>query len=47
MSLYGQDSSLSSVRSSSLSHVGAPIATTVSYFNTCAFSMYCFTWILL
>lgn len=33
MSLYGQDSSLSGVRSSSLSRVGAPIVTTVSYFN--------------
>lgn len=43
MSLYGQDSSLSGVRSSSLSRVGAPIVTTVSYFNTCTFSMYCFT----
>jgi hypothetical protein len=47
MSLYGQDSSLSGVRSSTLGRVGAPIVTTVSYFNhmhfffggTCIFSM--------
>ena len=33
MSLYGQDSSLSGVRSSALGRVGAPIVTTVSYIN--------------
>lgn len=32
MSLYGQDSSLSGVRSSALGRVGAPIVTTVSYY---------------
>jgi hypothetical protein len=32
-SIYGQDSSLSGVRSSTLGRVGAPIVTTVSYFN--------------
>lgn len=32
-SLYGQDSSLSGRRSSSLSRAGAPIVTTVSCFN--------------
>jgi hypothetical protein len=47
-SIYGQDSSLSGVRSSTLGRVGAPIVTTVSYFNhlhvfffggTCIFSL--------
>lgn len=33
MSLYGQESSLSGVRSSTLGRVGAPIVTTVSYIN--------------
>lgn len=33
MSLYGQDASHSNIRSSALSRVGAPIVTTVSYFN--------------
>lgn len=33
MSLYGQDSSHSGVRSSALGRVGAPIVTTVSYIN--------------
>lgn len=33
LSLYGQDSSLSGVRSSALGRSGAPIVTTVSYFN--------------
>jgi len=33
MSFYGQDSSLSGLRSSALGRVGAPIVTTVSYIN--------------
>ena len=33
MSLYGQDSTLSGVRSSALARAGAPIITTVSHLN--------------
>lgn len=43
MSLYEQDSSLSGVRSSSLSRIGAPIVTTVSHFNHLHVFLYLFT----